>query len=426
MVCEICGSSNIIKKDGVFACQTCGMQYSADDAKKLLQDVPDEAPVVNSADLSHEASDELQRLYKLARRARDNDDDETAAKMYEQISIKNPEDWEAMFYSSYCRSQTIKVGHIPGTIGPFCKVTLSVLDLIKDNESSLDDVRGILKEISDNFCPFVMSLIRQAVDDDKASVSIDGRFFLYQFGNKIKDLFPDYVELAIDSWKLCIELLNDEFMDYSFDLNTFGPSSSYNRTMEKSFTAQEAKEELKEFEETYVDSTNEEFNMLKECYENILAVKEDELVRSDYNDLLKAKEKYDKEIEIVKNAWREVINNPSGLVNKSTSSVPTHSTSTTSTSSTSSYKPASTSKKPVVLIIGIVLLVVGLIFFIVGISSAAKVNAAVNDNSISFSEASKIIDQYTGWEVVGFLFGIPDLIAGLILTIIGAKKAKRR
>ncbi|MDO5295226.1 MAG: hypothetical protein Q4F00_01085 [bacterium] len=39
IVCEICGSSNIVKKDGVFICQDCGLKYTADEAKKLLVEV---------------------------------------------------------------------------------------------------------------------------------------------------------------------------------------------------------------------------------------------------------------------------------------------------------------------------------------------------------------------------------------------------
>ena len=42
MICEICSGRNLIKKDGVFVCQDCGTQYSVEDARGLLQEVPDE------------------------------------------------------------------------------------------------------------------------------------------------------------------------------------------------------------------------------------------------------------------------------------------------------------------------------------------------------------------------------------------------
>lgn len=35
--CEVCGSNNIIKQDGSFMCQSCGIRYSLDEIKKMLQ-----------------------------------------------------------------------------------------------------------------------------------------------------------------------------------------------------------------------------------------------------------------------------------------------------------------------------------------------------------------------------------------------------
>lgn len=32
--CEMCGSTDIIKQDGVFVCQSCGIKYSPEEAKK--------------------------------------------------------------------------------------------------------------------------------------------------------------------------------------------------------------------------------------------------------------------------------------------------------------------------------------------------------------------------------------------------------
>ena len=36
LTCEMCGSTNLIKKDGVFVCQSCGTQYSVEEAKKMM------------------------------------------------------------------------------------------------------------------------------------------------------------------------------------------------------------------------------------------------------------------------------------------------------------------------------------------------------------------------------------------------------
>ena len=41
IVCEICESTNIMKKNGVYVCQSCGTQFSLDEVKKMMVDVPD-------------------------------------------------------------------------------------------------------------------------------------------------------------------------------------------------------------------------------------------------------------------------------------------------------------------------------------------------------------------------------------------------
>ncbi len=36
LTCEMCGGTDLIKQDGVFVCQNCGMKYSAEEAKKMM------------------------------------------------------------------------------------------------------------------------------------------------------------------------------------------------------------------------------------------------------------------------------------------------------------------------------------------------------------------------------------------------------
>lgn len=36
LTCEVCGSTDLIKQDGVFVCQACGCKYSVEDARKMM------------------------------------------------------------------------------------------------------------------------------------------------------------------------------------------------------------------------------------------------------------------------------------------------------------------------------------------------------------------------------------------------------
>lgn len=50
IVCEMCGSSDLIKQDGVFVCQSCGTKYSVEEAKKMMVEGPIEVKNMAQAD----------------------------------------------------------------------------------------------------------------------------------------------------------------------------------------------------------------------------------------------------------------------------------------------------------------------------------------------------------------------------------------
>ena len=36
LVCEMCGSTDLIKQNGLFVCQSCGIKYSVEEARKMM------------------------------------------------------------------------------------------------------------------------------------------------------------------------------------------------------------------------------------------------------------------------------------------------------------------------------------------------------------------------------------------------------
>lgn len=96
VVCELCGSNDVMKTDGYFVCQHCGTKYTLEEARKLMIEGPVD---VSGSVIKVDTSAELQNLYTLARRAKDSNNIEDAAKYYEMILLKAPTNWEANFYS---------------------------------------------------------------------------------------------------------------------------------------------------------------------------------------------------------------------------------------------------------------------------------------------------------------------------------------
>ena len=106
LTCEMCGSTNLIKQDGVFVCQSCGTKYSLEEAKKMMV----EGTVDVQGTVKVDTSDELKNLYAIARRAKSDNNDENALKYYDMIMVKDPNSWEATFFVNYYQTMTCKIG----------------------------------------------------------------------------------------------------------------------------------------------------------------------------------------------------------------------------------------------------------------------------------------------------------------------------
>lgn len=62
LTCEMCGSTDLMKQDGVFVCQTCGCKYSVEEAKKMMV----EGTVDVAGTVAIDNSEMLSNLCKMA------------------------------------------------------------------------------------------------------------------------------------------------------------------------------------------------------------------------------------------------------------------------------------------------------------------------------------------------------------------------
>ena len=127
--CELCGSNDVVKQDGLYVCQHCGTKYSVEEAKKLMID----GTVNVEGTVKIDDSSELQNLYEIARRARKSENYEDAGKYYDTILAKKPKDWEAVLYVVFCKAMTCKIAEIQNCATLMMNNDVSVLSLIKDN-----------------------------------------------------------------------------------------------------------------------------------------------------------------------------------------------------------------------------------------------------------------------------------------------------
>lgn len=95
LVCELCGSTDLLKDGGVFVCQTCGCKYTMEEVRKMLAgggaDVPAPAPVKvdNSAAIAN--------YLKMARTALEADNNSEAESYANKIIELDPTHSEAWY-----------------------------------------------------------------------------------------------------------------------------------------------------------------------------------------------------------------------------------------------------------------------------------------------------------------------------------------
>ena len=126
LTCEMCGSTDLIKQDSVFVCQTCGCKYSIEEAKKMM--VEGTVDVKGTVKVDNERK--VANLRQLANRARETGDSKTAAQYYSQLLLEAPDDWAANFYTVYYDAHNIKIAEIGSAATRVGNVLDSVFQLV--------------------------------------------------------------------------------------------------------------------------------------------------------------------------------------------------------------------------------------------------------------------------------------------------------
>lgn len=91
--CDMCGSTDLIKKDGIYICQYCGSQHKIEETPNAKIEVVLQNQNTNIID--------NKSLLENARRALEKTDWEDVIKYYNTIEEKDPHNIEAIFFSAY-------------------------------------------------------------------------------------------------------------------------------------------------------------------------------------------------------------------------------------------------------------------------------------------------------------------------------------
>lgn len=185
--CEICDGSNLIKQNDMFVCQNCGTRYSIEDAKKLMVETNEVLPpayIPDSVEVTLNDDKEISNLFELARTAKRENNAEKAAKYYEMLLLKLPQNWEANFYSVYFSSMACKVGEINFSMTNVVNKFETTLDILKEEITDEGDRETIITTITNQ----ILSIAQLYSD-----VCISN----YRQGAGSKIYFPEYMASII-------------------------------------------------------------------------------------------------------------------------------------------------------------------------------------------------------------------------------------
>ena len=130
LVCELCGGNDFVKEGDFFVCQSCGTKYSSEDAKKMMI----EGTVDVQGTVKVDNSDFVEKSLRNARRAKQKEDWEETQKYYNLVEQNDPNNIEAIFYSSFGKA----------------KISLVESDLYK-RKAAFNTLQKCVSVIDDNF-----------------------------------------------------------------------------------------------------------------------------------------------------------------------------------------------------------------------------------------------------------------------------------
>lgn len=93
LTCEMCGSTDLLKQEGVFVCQTCGTKYSVEEAKKMMI----EGTVNVSGTVKVDDTDKIENYLEMARSAYEAGNKSEAEAYCNRIIEIGPQNYEAWF-----------------------------------------------------------------------------------------------------------------------------------------------------------------------------------------------------------------------------------------------------------------------------------------------------------------------------------------
>ena len=143
--CEICGSADVVKQNGLFECRYCGAKYSPEEVRNLIGSV------------RIDRTEETENYLTLARRSLNESNFEKAEEYFELILRNDPNHLEAVFFRPFCAAMQAEPENLRQAAGSFRQSLRSVFEMIGTQDGDDPRISSFVELVFDNALYFCAS-----------------------------------------------------------------------------------------------------------------------------------------------------------------------------------------------------------------------------------------------------------------------------
>jgi len=183
-----------------------------------------------------DSSNKLINLYQIARRAKKDNNAESAAKYYDMILIEDPNSWEATFYIVYFKAMACKIANIQSAAISVNNCIDTVFGIIKENVSGEAEQEEAVNEITIRVIDISNILYNGASNHyNNIDIRVQNKFVqeylnnafasfntVYYLGSLLEIYFGDKkyaCELAVTAWKSGV-LMHNKVINLLVDIES--------------------------------------------------------------------------------------------------------------------------------------------------------------------------------------------------------------
>ncbi len=163
LVCEMCGSTDLIKDDGVFVCQSCGCKYSIEEAKRMMV----EGVVEVQGTVKIDDTRLIDNYLSMAQKAADSDNLNEAEHYANKALELEPTNWAAL----YAKGNAL--GWQSGTRENKLSVAIDYFSQAIANCEDESDLTELRNNIAKTTSELVLGMIRLRCDNYAKVPSVD-------------------------------------------------------------------------------------------------------------------------------------------------------------------------------------------------------------------------------------------------------------